>query len=337
MTKSYSYIIKGIAIIFMLWLHLFNKMSNVELCDALITINGIPLAYLLTKATNPVAFFLIVSGYGLYIVNNKGDRNRIRRIMTLLIHYWIVMLLFLLIGHFLIPSKYPGSPLKFIENLTTFKTTYNYEMWFLCPYIILSLISPYYLKLLKKGKVTLIIVITISYILYIGQSWALGHFPELVERQYWIRDLLNLFQLQFNFTLGAIAARLSLFEHIKTITSNVSHVSIISCLLLIGLVAYQCEFGTALYAFIFIVLLNIINIPTKASNILQKLGKQSMDIWLILTWLCYYLFHDFIYGFKYPIVIFFILLCCSYVIAIGINQICAPIENLFKTKANPII
>lgn len=336
MDKSYSNIIKGIAIIFMLWLHLFNKMSNVELCDTLIEINGIPLAYLLTKATNPVAFFLLVSGYGLYRVYHAGDTNRVKRIMTLLIHYWVVMLLFLLIGHFLYPSIYPGLLLKFIENFTTYKTTYNYEMWFIFPFIILSLASPLYFKLINRGRGALIII-TISYLLYIGQSWVIGHFPELVEQQYLVENLLNLFQLQFNFTLGAIAARVRLFENIKALTFNISHISIVSCLLLVGLIYYQIVYGTALYAFIFITLLNIINFPVKISNTLQNLGRHSMDIWLIHTWLCYYLFHNFIYGFKYPVIIFTVLLSFSYMIAIGVRQICNPIEKLFKNKAKPII
>ncbi len=31
------------------------------------------------------------------------------------------------------------------------------------------------------------------------------------------------------------------------------------------------------------------------------IGKFSTSVWLIHTWFCYYLFHDFIYGFHYPI------------------------------------
>lgn len=33
------------------------------------------------------------------------------------------------------------------------------------------------------------------------------------------------------------------------------------------------------------------------------LGKFSTSVWLIHTWFCYYLFHDFIYAFHYPMLI----------------------------------
>lgn len=148
MDKSTSNIVKGIAILFMLWLHLFNRMVNVELCDTFINIDGTPLIYLLTKATNPVAFFLVVSGYGLYLAFQKGDKNRYKRIATLIIHYWVILTTFLILGAVLKPAVYPGSIMDVIDNYTTYRTTYNGEMWFLCPYIILALVAPIYFRLI---------------------------------------------------------------------------------------------------------------------------------------------------------------------------------------------
>jgi len=54
---------------------------------------------------------------------------------------------------------------------------------------------------------------------------------------------------------------------------------------------------------------------------LIEMGKRSTSIWFIHTYFCYYLFHDFIYGFKFPILIFFVLLTCSYISAIVIDWI----------------
>ena len=72
MSKEESLIMKGVAILFMLYLHLFNQLPNVELCQNYLFVGDLPLAYVLSRATNPVAFFLIFSGYGLYTVTRKN-------------------------------------------------------------------------------------------------------------------------------------------------------------------------------------------------------------------------------------------------------------------------
>ena len=59
-------ILKGVAILFMLYLHLFNQMANVNLCTTYLSIRGVPFVHLFSRCTGPVAFYLILSGYGLY-------------------------------------------------------------------------------------------------------------------------------------------------------------------------------------------------------------------------------------------------------------------------------
>lgn len=172
---------------------------------------------------------------------------------------------------------------------------------------------------------------------YAGQSFGIGHYNEIVDEHYWIRDLLNLLQLQFNFTLGAIAAKYNIFGRIKDKFQHFKYFQFGVALLLLSLVYFQCSFGTAFYAFIFIVLVNLIKMPRILSLGLQKLGKMSMNIWLIHTWFCYYLFHDFIYGFRYPLLIYAVLLTISVLTSLIIDRICAPIERLIKDKAQPII
>lgn len=64
-------------------------------------------------------------------------------------------------------------------------------------------------------------------------------------------------------------------------------------------------------------------------------------MWMIHSWFCYYLFHDFIYSFSYPILIFMALIVISYHSSLIVNQIALPIERLFMTrieaKGKPIL
>lgn len=62
MTKQETQIMKGVAVLLMIFLHLFNQMHNVELCESFIYIGNMPFVYWLSAATNPVSFFLILSG-----------------------------------------------------------------------------------------------------------------------------------------------------------------------------------------------------------------------------------------------------------------------------------
>lgn len=57
-----------------------------------------------------------------------------------------------------------------------------------------------------------------------------------------------------------------------------------------------------------------------------------MNIWMIHSWFCYYLFHDFIYSFSYPLVIFAMLTVISYICSLVVNKIALPIERLFMQK-----
>lgn len=56
-------------------------------------------------------------------------------------------------------------------------------------------------------------------------------------------------------------------------------------------------------------------------RVLVELGKKSMPMWLIHAFYYTYLCPDFIYGFKYPLLIFFVLVVISYLSAKVILQI----------------
>ena len=113
----------------MLFLHLFNG-QHTDLCTNLFYVGDVPLALWLTWACNPVSFFLLLSGYGLACKYEKGSlspRNQSSRIFNLYLHYWIVLAIFLVIGHLLYPSRYPGSLSTLIANVTGWNTDYCSE------------------------------------------------------------------------------------------------------------------------------------------------------------------------------------------------------------------
>lgn len=75
--------------------------------------------------------------------------------------------------------------------------------------------------------------------------------------------------------------------------------------------------------------MNNIQFPSTVNKALTVLGKYSMPMWLTHTYFSIYLFHDFIYGFKYPIVIYLVLVAVSLLTAGVIMPIADWIRNLW--------
>lgn len=107
-------------------------------------------------------------------------------------------------------------------------------------------------------------------------------------------------------------------------------------LLILLLVAFRCCFATGafhiLYAFAFIIL--FVNAPRFKwlDRLLQEMGRRSTSMWFVHSCFCYYLFHDFVYGLKYPLVIFLFLVVVSYLTAVVIDKINSKLSALCFRK-----
>ncbi len=326
---------KGVAILLMLFLHLFNQLPNVELCHNLISIDGTPLAHILSRATNPVAFFLILGGYGLFKVNGREDRHRWSRLCKLMCHYWLILAIFLTIGHFMHPDRYPGSFSDIVANITSFHTTYNGEMWFLFPYLILSVCARPLFRLYARFKAVPIVLATLF--VHLCTSYCISRYgAQHLYNNYWIYNPLLVLHLLFSFTFGAMAARERWFERISHLLAR-SSISKCRAVIIwggvIALVSIQCVFKyNFFYAFLIIALLNSLNVWQPAKNVLIKLGNHSMNMWMIHSWFCYYLFHNFIYSFSYPLLIFLVLTVISYACSLLVNVIAGPIDSMVTSR-----
>lgn len=316
MSKEESTILKGIAILLMLFLHLFNKTTLPEMCHPMIYIGDTPLVHILTRATNPVDFFVILSGYGLAFLYQKETlnfRSQLRRLSKLYIHYWLILLVFVTIGSFIRPDSYPGDVWKIIGNVTSWSSNYNYEHWFLFPYAMLSLTAYPLFKLMDKlGNVwTLILFFLISLVsMYFTSRYiAANKLYDSVEAH-----ILTYFGFLFSFAIGAVMFCVSQV-HSLHIAKFKKH-PWLPIILLILLVVIKCTWWhTAIHAvYVFLFIWFFLNIPLHSvvRRLLVAMGKHSMPMWLIHTFFCNYLFHDFIYGFQYPVIIYMVLLIISY-------------------------
>ncbi|MDE6309159.1 MAG: hypothetical protein K2L81_03085, partial [Muribaculaceae bacterium] len=74
--------------------------------------------------------------------------------------------------------------------------------------------------------------------------------------------------------------------------------------------------------------------PEIVKGTLALLGKHSMNMWMIHSWGCYYLFRDFTYSFRYPLIIFLMLVAISLICSVAVNYIA---RYVFKFRLVHII
>ncbi len=150
-SKENSLLLKGMALLFMVYYHLFLGAENLSGAFSLCSVQGVPLATWLARGCHPVGIYLFISGYGLYFAHCKNAPSRPwTRIFKLYKLYWLTLVVFLPIACWLRPEAYPGDWQKCVQSVTTFRTGWNGEIWFMFPYILLVLTSNRVFALLDK-------------------------------------------------------------------------------------------------------------------------------------------------------------------------------------------
>ena len=333
MNKETSTIIKGIAILMMLFYHLFGRDDLGDLCTPLLYIGNTPLVKYLSNACYPVSFFMILSGYGLTYCYKKNQLSlsiQSKRILKLYVHYWLILLIFVTIGHFIKPDVYPNDLLHVLANIVGIRCTYNGETWFLLPYAIISLLSwwiiDFVYHLNEKRKI--IITLIIYSIVFLTTRYIVYHQLENTTLLTLLLQPFFIVQLTFYFSLGILLFRLLENEPtaLKAVKPTIYFIIIIALFIIKSMIKVTIADG--LYAFIIIFCISHLQLHRLFHNIFYKLGQYSMPMWMTHTFFAVYLFQDFVYGFKYPLLIWLILITISYLVSIPILKIGNRINTL---------
>ena len=135
--------------------------------------------------------------------------------------------------------------------------------------------------------------------------------------------------LLFDFVIGAAMAKYAFSQNAKESEDKrkAPMPFVLGSLLIVMLIALRCIVRLpwdAFYTFFFVmIILNMRRIGW-IDRVLAELGKKSMVMWMVHTYFSIYLFHDFIYGFKYPILIYLVLIAISYGVAAILEVVCKP-------------
>ncbi len=321
LSKDDSLIIKGLAICFMLWHHLFYEHSEYGIL--------VQQSALVGKAC--VAMFLFISGYGLTVSYQKIEdstsskmqfsiRFLLKRFLKFYFNYWFVFILFVPIGVFLFDrslSSVYGEHVNIVKRLlidffgVAGLQSYNITWWFNQLIIYLYLLFPIIYWLTKRFCIFILIVFLLM----------LKFHPITIPIVHnWL----------FHFSIGVAFAMH--IEKVSDLFKKLNRKSLILLFVLFGIVSVIFRLnlihlwsGIKQDGFLTLCIVMIVVLTHDKLKYLKMplafLGKHSMNIFMIHTFIFYYWFKSFIYWFKYPVLIFSVLLLISVLISVIIETL----------------
>lgn len=329
-------IAKGIAIMMLLWHHLFyNEPGGNALYKPMFYINTFPVETVLSFYLKLcVAVFLFLSGYGLYKRYSINYENRnsgsfgncvksdflmtVKRLLKLYSNYWIIYLLFVPWGVFFGRNTieiYNGKPINFIIDFFGLsylfydynKFTVNGTWWFMSILIICYVLFPVLCRLFKRFSV-------ITTIAIICASWFVPDFRRIMI---WLQP----------FVFGMLLCKYNVFEKISQFLKKdylrILFGMVLALFSLVVRVLLLKNSNRLDWVFAFCIVLFSYFVAAKipvVNKALEELGKKSGLIFLFHTFILAYYFESIIYSFKYPVLIFVVLLAICYAVAWAIQK-----------------
>ncbi|MFJ5759891.1 acyltransferase [Neobacillus sp. NPDC093182] len=343
-TKGDIKVTKGMAIIFMLLLHLFGRKDVNGLYETFPIINGVPLVYYIGLFGDAcVPMFCFASGYGLFVSINKAKGSIIKknfeRILKLLINYWIVLVIFIVIGAIAGMSEIlPGSPIKFFLNFFVLSNSYNGAWWFVQTYIILVLLAPPLFKVIKKYNSVILFLIS-GFIYLITYIQRIIHFLDFGDGSS-INPLVNAIVLvgtsQLPFIVGAIFAKEKIYSKLHNNLNKFKHKNLFSVggiLMLFFLHSlYESMIIAPITGIVFICFFNLIDKNQYIQKILDFIGSHSTNLWLTHMFFYLIIFPELTFAPKYPILIFCWLIILCLISSYIINLVYKPMIQYIDKK-----
>lgn len=353
-SKEHSQIAKGVAILLMLYHHLFIIPDRIS-CGYQSLIDMIFPGAQITIATFSklcVCIYVFLSGYGLYFsLKNetsilKSYKNVLFRAIKFMTTFIIIFFLFVPIGmftgYFEFNAKYLlGSLFGLCIG------TYNNTWWFVNAYITLLFITPLFIYFVSNAKLyKKILVISTLPVLYVFIRIIIHFIGSniIIDHYFWHLENLPLVLSLFT---GIVCAKFNIYKvtitHLQKITNKKTGTIIlilVSVLIMIlsiilrvktvrNIVDMRWDFIIA-PLFVFSTATLIYN--SKFKNVFILLGNHSTNMWLTHAFLCYTYFQMLVFLPYYSELVFLWFILLTLLTSYIVNLISVPINNLLYSK-----
>lgn len=344
LTKEQLKRTKGVAIIFMIILHLFCRKEIDEYYNAYLYINNIPVVYYLALLCGAcVPIYCFSSGYGLYFGYKNKDITKYKmdnliRLFKFLINFWIVLICTCIAGYCLgMKDIYPGSVSNLLCNIFLLKSSYCGAWWFVQTYVILVLLSPILFEIIEKynSKITIIISSIIYFVAYLQRIKNIIPINNEV-----IALMVNAIVLvgtsQLSFVIGAIFLKEKIYSKLHDIFCYLKYTNIICAVGIVGLIVIhgfiESMFIDPIIGIIFICLFNLMKLNKFSLKLWDYFGKHSTNMWLTHMLFYMYFAESFVFASRNIVMIFFTLVSLSLISSIIIDLLYVPIISIIDNK-----
>lgn len=283
-TKDESKMLKGIAILFMVGLHLYNRVELEGLYTPLIMIGDYPLVYYISFLFDAcVPIYCFCSGYAAYLMKEKNKKSKYGRLLKLMIQYWIVLILTCILGIAFQHEYIPGSIVTFINNTFLFRISYVGAWWFMQTYVLLMLCSNWLIKIVDRNRWYIIAFssIVIYFIAYYFRMIHVISFNNALLDS--IFNAMVLFGTSvFPFIVGILFRKYKVISFVRKRFNQFSGIIgvfiIIACC--IGHIIVKSMIVAPFIGILFIVGYSLLNIHGIMKRVLLFFGNHSTNIWL---------------------------------------------------------
>ena len=344
LSKNDTKMTQGIAIVFMVLLHLFCRVDNLPY--ECLKIGGVPLVYYIGLfADQCVAIYCFCSGYATRLISDKTASakdyyiGRLKSILRLLINYWIVLILFSIVGLATKNEVMPNSIIDFAKHFFLIEKSYNGAWWFVLIYILLVLSSRVISVIIDKIHPIIINVLLLGLyvVAYYQRIVGVINFNNQVLSWFINKVIMYIISL-LPFVWGMYFYKYKLFTKIRTFidTKKIPNavVAIASCVVILVMIVghgiVPNEMVQVFTGIVTIVLFNIVKKGKALEGVLLFLGKHSTNIWLTHMFFYNVLFVNFVFIAKYPIAIFVFMMALTIGSSYIINLINKPLSKLVK-------
>lgn len=345
LTKQDTKMTKGLAIIFMVILHLFCRKTNLPY-DCIKLSDGVPLIYYLGLFGDCcVAIYCFCSGYAIQLICEKTInsreyyKGRLKSLLKFLINFWIVLILFSIVG--LLVDKngtVPGTITDFLGNMFLYNTSYNGAWWFVLTYVVLIAISKLiYIIIQKFNPLVINIIFLLIYVVSYFQRINVIVETNIQFVDFIIRQLALLGTSILPFVWGMYFYKYRLFTKIRSfVKDKIKNIYLIigsAFILICMMIAHGIVQSLILAPFtgmVTIIIFNLVNKGKIADKIFCFLGDHSTNIWLTHMFFYSVIFKDLVFVARYPLFIFIFMMAITIVVSYLINLIYYPLHKLIK-------
>lgn len=350
-SKNDTLIIKGIAILLMVYHHLFvipDRLQNNYI--SVINLTGFDFqSYIANFCKICVCIYVFCSGIGQYYslikLNSLKEMYKKTFIHALkfMINFWVILLFVYPIGHKL---NNPSFALNFKSIIKACIASGGaMEWWFVKFYLPLLLVSPLIIQCFKnvekiKKSVLLLYVFAI---LIINRNVIIlfKDTNEIINEIYVFINTFDNFELNMAFITGVLCAKYDLIRIFRNVSGYKKYILCFGSIFISLYIRIAfCNAPAMKVDFIVVPLfiLPLISILENENikNLLEFFGKHSTNIWLTHTFWCYYFGQKIVLIPKYSILIYLWLLLLSLISSYIINLVHVPLHNLLFDKEHKI-